>query len=138
MSKSEILNDYSYETLFPNFSNVIVPKNELLANIKFNKLVEYIVKEIQNIPEHEQFRNDLELIKLICNIIENKVIKKDDVNKKSAVVEGFKRAFNLSDNEIKNIDTFIEFLHKNKKIKKLSCLKKYIIPTGKFFLKLLI
>jgi len=138
MSKSEIFNDYSYDTLFPNFSNVIVPKNELLANIKFNKLVEYIVKEIQNIPEYEQFRNDLELIKLICNIIENKVIKKDDVNKKSAVVEGFKRAFNLSDNELKSINNFIEFLHKNKKIKKLSCLKKYIIPTSKFFLKLVI
>ena len=136
MSQPEILNDYS--NLFPDVSNIIVPKNDLLANIKFNKLVEFIMKEIQNIPEHQQFKNDLELIKLICNIIENKVIKKDDVNKKSAVVEGFKRAFNLSDNEIKNIDTFIEFLHKNKKIKKLSCLKKYIIPTGKFFLKLLI
>ena len=136
MSQPEILNDYS--NLFPDVSNIIVPKNDLLANIKFNKLVEFIMKEIQNIPEHQQFKNDLELIKLICNIIENKVIKKDDVNKKSAVVEGFKRAFNLSDNEIKNIDTFIEFLHKNKKIKKLSCLKKYIIPTGKFFLKLVI
>lgn len=135
---SDILNDYSCDTLFPNFSNVIVPKNELLANIKFNKLVEYIVKEIQNIPEYEQFRNDLELIKLICNIIENKVVKKDEVDKKSAVVEGFKRSFNLSDNEIKSINNFIEFLHKNKKIKKLSCLKKYIIPTGKFFLKLVI
>jgi len=130
---SEILNDYSCDTLFPNFSNVIVPKNELLANIKFNKLVEYIVKEIQNIPKYQEFRNDLELIKLICNIIENKVVKKDEVDKKSAVVEGFKRAFNLSDNELKSINTFIEFLHKNKKIKKLSCLKKYIIPTGKFF-----
>ena len=136
MSQPEILNDYS--NLFPDVSNIIVPKNELLANIKFNKLVEYIVKEIQNIPEHQQFRNDLELIKLICNIIENKVVKKDEVDKKAAVVEGLKRAFNLADSEIKNIDTFIEFLHKNKKIKKLSCLKKYIIPTGKFFLKLVI
>ena len=131
MSQPEILNDYS--NLFPDVSNIIVPKNELLANIKFNKLVEYIVKEIQNIPEHQQFRNDLELIKLICNIIENKVVKKDEVDKKAAVVEGLKRAFNLADSELKNIDTFIEFLHKNKKIKKLSCLKKYIIPTGKFF-----
>lgn len=136
MSQPEILNDYS--NLFPDVSNIIVPKNELLANIKFNKLVEYIVKEIQNIPEHQQFRNDLELIKLICNIIENKVVKKDEVDKKAAVVEGLKRAFNLADSELKNIDTFIEFLHKNKKIKKLSCLKKYIIPTGKFFLKLVI
>ena len=136
MSQPEILNDYS--NLFPDVLNIIVPKNELLANIKFNKLVEYIVKEIQNIPEHQQFRNDLELIKLICNIIENKVVKKDEVDKKAAVVEGLKRAFNLADSELKNIDTFIEFLHKNKKIKKLSCLKKYIIPTGKFFLKLVI
>lgn len=116
MSQPEILNDYS--NLFPDVSNIIVPKNELLANIKFNKLVEYIVKEIQNIPEHQQFRNDLELIKLICNIIENKVVKKDEVDKKAAVVEGLKRAFNLADSELKNIDTFIEFLHKNKKIKK--------------------
>ena len=75
---------------------------------------------------------------MICNIIENKVVKKDEVDKKAAVVEGLKRAFNLADSELKNIDTFIEFLHKNKKIKKLSCLKKYIIPTGKFFLKLVI
>jgi hypothetical protein len=136
MSQPEILNDYS--NLFPDVSNIIVPKNDLLANIKFNKLVEFIMKEIQNIPEHQQFKNDLELIKLICNIIENKVIKKDNVDKKAVVVESLKRTFSLVESEITNVETFIEFLHKNKKIKKLSCLKKYIIPTGKFFLKLVI
>ena len=136
MSQPEILNDYS--NLFPDVSNIIVPKNDLLANIKFNKLVEFIMKEIQNIPEHQQFKNDLELIKLICNIIENKVIKKDNIDKKAVVVESLKRTFSLVESEITNVETFIEFLHKNKKIKKLSCLKKYVIPTGKFFLKLLI
>jgi hypothetical protein len=136
MSQPEILNDYT--NLFPDVSNIIVPKNDLLANIKFNKLVEFIMKEIQNIPEHQQFKNDLELIKLICNIIENKVIKKDNIDKKAVVVESLKRTFSLIESEITNVETFIEFLHKNKKIKKLSCLKKYVIPTGKFFLKLLI
>ena len=136
MSQPEILNDYT--NLFPDVSNIIVPKNDLLANIKFNKLVEFIMKEIQNIPEHQQFKNDLELIKLICNIIENKVIKKDNIDKKAVVVESLKRTFSLVESEITNVETFIEFLHKNKKIKKLSCLKKYVIPTGKFFLKLLI
>ena len=32
---------------------------------------------------------------------------------KDAVVDGSKRAFNLAESEIKNIETLIEFLHKN-------------------------
>jgi hypothetical protein len=136
MSKSELLNDYN--TLFPNVSNIIVPKYDLLTNIKFNKLVEFIIKEVQNIPEYQNHKNNLELIKLICNLIENKVVKKDKLDKKSIVIEGLKRVFNLVEDEIKILDGFIEFLHQNKKIKKLSYLKKYIVPTGKFFLKLVI
>jgi hypothetical protein len=136
MSKSELLNDYN--TLFPDISNIIVPKYDLLTNIKFNKLVEFIIKEVQNIPEYTHHKNNLELIKLICNLIENKVVKKDKLDKKLIVIEGLKRVFNLVEDEIKNLDGFIEFLHQNKKIKKLSYLKKYIVPTGKFFLKLVI
>jgi hypothetical protein len=136
MSKPELLNDYN--SLFPDVANKIVPKYDLLANIKFNKLVEFIIKEVQNIPDHQNLKNNFELVKLICNIIENKVVKKDNIDKKAVVIEGLKRVFNLVEHEIKNIETFIEFLHKNKKIKKLSYLKKYIVPAGKFFLKLAI
>ena len=136
MSKPELLNDYN--SLFLDVSNIIVPKYDLFTNIKFNKLVEFIIKEVQNIPEHQNLKNNFELVKLICNIIENKVVKKDNIDKKAVVIEGLKRVFNLVEHEIKNIDAFIEILHKNKKIKKLSYLKKYIIPTGKFFLKLVI
>ena len=136
MSKPELLNDYN--SLFPDVSNIIVPKYDLLIDIKFNKLVEFIVKEVQNIPEYQNHKNNYELVKLICNIIEYKVVKTDKVGKKAVVVEGLRRVFNLVESEIKNLETFIEFLHKNKKIKKLGYLKKYVIPTGKFFLKLVI
>ena len=55
---------------------------------------------------------------MFCNVIDNKVVKKDNKDKKGVVIEGLKRVFNLIEHEIKNIEFFIEFLHKNKKIKK--------------------
>jgi hypothetical protein len=62
MSKPELLNDYN--SLFPDVSNNIVPKYDLLIDIKFNKLVEFIIKEVQNIPE-QNHKNNYELVKLI-------------------------------------------------------------------------
>ena len=136
MSQQTEITDYN--KLFPDVSNLINPKYALLEDIKFNKLVEFIIKEIQNIPEYQSHKNNLELIKLIFNLIENKVVKKDKLDKKSIVIEGIKRTFNLNEAEVKTLEGFIEFLHKNKKIKKLSVLKKYIIPTFNFFLKLVL
>jgi hypothetical protein len=134
MSNITVLNDYN--ALFPDVSNLVKPKYDLLVNIKFNKLVEFIIKEVQNIPEYTKHKNNLELIKLICNMVENKVVKKDKVNKKEVVIEGLRRVFNLVEDELKNLESFIDFLHVNKKIKKLSLLKKYVIPISKIFLKL--
>jgi transcription termination factor NusB len=135
MSKSE-LNDYN--SLFPDISNLVKPKNCLLNDIKFNKLVEFIINEVINIPDYRSFKNNLELIKLVCNLVENKIVKKDNVDKKKVVIHSFSQIFKLTDDEIKNLDGFIEFLHKNKKIKKLSVLKKYVLPSANFFLKLIL
>jgi transcription termination factor NusB len=133
MNKSE-LNDYN--SLFPDIGNLIKPKNSLLSDIKHNKLVEFIIKEIINIPDYQSFRLNLELIKLICNFIENKVVKKDNIDKKKVVTQSFIQLFKFTEDEVKTLDCFIEFLHKNKKIKKLGVLKKYVLPTANFFLKL--
>jgi hypothetical protein len=130
------LNDYN--NLFPDISNLVFPKNSLISDIKHNKLVEFIIKEIINIPDYISFKNNLELVKLICNLVENKTTTKDKIDKKKVVKEGLKKAFMLTDIELNALDSFIEFLHKNNKIKKLGVLKKYVLPSAKFFLKLVL
>jgi hypothetical protein len=118
-----------YNAVIPDVQGFVVPKNNLLKDIKVSKCVDLVVKEIQSIPNFSTYRIDPEVIKMVINIVENVYTeKKSGDTKKSIVVQAFVKVFNLTPQEQKILSDFIDFLSNNNKIKKISIIKKYVKP----------
>ena len=129
----------SYDDLYPNITNEILPKHSLMTDIKKAKTIQNIISNIQQIPEFQKYKNDLEIIKYVCNLTENLIKeKKSGLMKKEIVITSLTKVFNLTENEKKMISDAVEFLSNNKKIKKLGIYKKWIVPIFHFFLKLIL
>ena len=129
----------SYDDLYPNITNEILPKHSLMTDIKKAKTIQNIISNIQQIPDFQKYKNDLEIIKYVCNLTENLIKeKKSGLMKKEIVITSLTKVFNLNENEKKMVSDTIEFLSNNKKIKKLGIYKKWIVPIFHFFLKLIL
>jgi hypothetical protein len=128
--------DTSYDNIFPDLSGAIIPKHSLFDDIKKNKCIQIIINEISKIPEITKYKTDLELIKFCVNLTENLFTdKKSGKMKKEIVMAVFQKLFSLNPIEQKLISDAIEFLSNNRKIKKLSTYKRYVIPIGSWILK---
>jgi hypothetical protein len=57
-------------------------KNRLSRLELENKIVQYVMTRIQNLPDQQSLKNDHELVLLVCNLIENSISKEDKINKK--------------------------------------------------------
>ena len=57
-------------------------KNRLSCLELENKIVQYVMTRIQNLPDQQSLKNDPELVLLVCNLIENSISKEDKINKK--------------------------------------------------------
>ena len=100
-------------------------KNKLQEHNIYFQLVEKIASKIKLIPNYSNLRIEIELIKTICNLIENAIKKgnskrSNPINKKKLVIDTMNIVFNLSQSEIDNLNSIIDFLFNNKHIKKLS------------------
>jgi hypothetical protein len=68
-----------------------------------------------------KYKNDNQLLKVVCNMIEHLVTKKDNIDKLELCVEIFKILYgNLTEDEITTIKRNVNFIWKNKLIKKIS------------------
>lgn len=85
-----------------------------------------IMNKVQEIPDFANLKFDVELTLFVCNLIENAVkerkIKK--IDKRAFVIDVLKNLFTFSDDEINQIESQIEFLHANGKIKCVNMTKK--------------
>jgi len=59
----------------------VKPKNKLKSKIFKSDLSNEIIKRVLEFENHLSLRNDPELLKCICDLIENGVKKTDDKNK---------------------------------------------------------
>ncbi len=114
----------------------LVPlKNSLQQSSKFQQISDLILCRVKDIPNLQEHRLNNELIVLICNLIENLVKKKYNLNKLELLLFTLKRAVELSPDEEELVKSAVEFLHVNKLINKIATsaqLKQYV---KKFFLK---
>jgi hypothetical protein len=100
---------------------VIPVKNHLLKNLKIDDIKSKIIERIKAFPNYQQYKNDVEFLLLIANMLEHLVIKKDKIDKKELLIEIYKQVFtNIKPEDISAIEQNIEFLWNNKKIKKVS------------------
>jgi hypothetical protein len=126
--------DY-FNDLIPDVSDLFPLKKNLLSHVKFQKAVQKIVLYIKQIPDVQKLRINYDLVKRTADIIENFAFKSKSVDKKSLLIGAFKIVFNLNTAEIAIISDFIDFLHSNKHIIKLSFTRKNYRKLKKFATK---
>lgn len=116
-------------------------KNTLDSHFKYNKILTTIFTKLNEIPNIHELRNhNVDLIKLVCNLIENLIEKgnRNKINKLELAIDVFKRLFNYQPNEIEILKNIINFLWSKKHIKKISniqLIKKYAMKLPDLFLK---
>ena len=110
-------------------------KNNMDKHNIYYSLLKLVTEKIRLIPNYEILKNEIELVLLVCNIIEN-VVKKNNktkIDKKQLVIDIFSTVFGLSPPDIISLKITIDFLFNNKLIKQIS-LKKYIKSKSLYFL----
>jgi hypothetical protein len=116
--------------------DIIQPENSLKSSIKFNEIKNIIVERIAKFENLQQYKQDIEFLKLIANMIEFSVKKKYAINKKELLIKIYDQAFvNLTDDDKDNIKKNIEFIFQNNHIKKLSYYKLFCTGIKEFIKK---
>ena len=88
-------------------------------------LIQQVSAHIKEIPNFDKLRVELELIKLVCRIVEN-IVKRGNpkkVDKKQLVIDALSNVFNLTPGEKTIVESLIDFLWNNKLIKRSSYTK---------------
>ena len=103
-----------------------------------NEIIDFVIKEIQKIPNYQEMKNNLELIRFVCNMLENLITNNNEkIDKKQTVIDIISQLFCFfNEDDKKAIANQVQFLFDNKFIKKVSMikiLKKTLISCVKLF-----
>lgn len=109
----------------------IKPQNGLWKDAKIAKVHARILGRITDLPhEIRENRHNMELVSLICNMIENSGIHNEDkteklkIDKKLVLIQIYKSLYgNLSPQDVETLQKNVEFLHDNHHIIKYSTIK---------------
>lgn len=100
----------------------IMPKNGLAKDAKINSLVQKIIQKVAEIPNHNEYKNNMELLKMVCVMVEHAIDNKHEkikIEKKDIVFQVWTRLFNgLQPKELTDLGNNIEYLWQNGQIKK--------------------
>ena len=100
----------------------VLPKNGLDRAIKKAEIVTKIIKRVQEFPDFRNYKDDMEILLFICTLVEHLIVNKknkEKIDKKEVVLEVYEKCFGNGINK-DVISKNIQFLHDNKKIKKVS------------------
>lgn len=103
-------------------STDLIPLKNSLKNLNdAETLKQKVVSKIQNLPNYQSLKNDVELILFACNVLENahKDAKASKVNKRQLIVSIFGELFNLDDQEKLTVSNTVQFLFDHNKIKQV-------------------
>jgi len=125
-----------------NSIDFVAPSASLHSFIVTNKIVEIIVERVKSIPSYHQLRLSLDMVLLICNMIEN-LVYENNIKAKSQD-KNFKRDIAL--NVYKFLDwtkeddkqfllNSIQFLWSSGRIKKIHFLKRLWAKIRHFLVK---
>jgi hypothetical protein len=98
----------------------INPKNSLAKDAKINGLVTKIIQKVGEIPSHQEYKGNMELLKMVCLMVEHAIDNsktKIKIDKKEIVFSVYTRLWNgFTPLEIKALDANIQYLHENGQI----------------------
>ena len=110
--------------------------SKLVKAEKLEVIFQAILSRVRALPEVNNFRNNTDLIHLVCNLAENAIKKKwGQVDKKSFVVRVLNTLFTYDVVEKTQVEDVIEFLHSNNQINKVENSKKIYTCGKKWFFK---
>jgi len=113
--------------------SLIKPENILNKALNEDKITKIIVNEILKIS-HLTNPNEIELIKFTANLIENLVIKKDNLNKQQMFRNILTLSFpSITTEQMQNSILILESLLSSKMIKKIPLFKYAIHLSKEFF-----
>jgi hypothetical protein len=100
-------------------------KHNLLEVHSLAQIKNLIMTKLQEIPDFQNLKLDVELTLHVCNVIENgvKEYKLGKIDKAGFVVDVLTALFNLTDAEKAQILSQIQFLYVNGKIKAINVVK---------------
>ena len=100
----------------------ITPKNSLSKDIKISRIVESISAKILEIPNIKTLHLNLEILKMICIMIEHSIDNKKEkskIDKKNICMQIYAKVFGALNGDIlKGIEANIQYLWENDMIKK--------------------
>ena len=100
----------------------INPKNSLARDKRTHEAIEKICAKITEIPHHADYKLDMEMLTMVCVMVEHLIDNKDvkiKISKKDVVFDAYKRVFgNIRSEDLVVIERNIQYLHENGKIKK--------------------
>ena len=104
--------------------DLINPKNNLLKVQKFADVLALLKLKVAEYPPNHILKQCSKFLLYVCKIVENLVVKSDNINKKEFVIDLFKALFGLNDPECKLLGNSIDFLWCNGMISKIKTSKK--------------
>ena len=103
----------------------IVLKNTLKTHYSLSALIDLIVKQVKEIPEHDKLKQDIELILMICSMIETVCSDSDvSINKLDAILGVYNQVFEMTVDDKLMLVNIVNFLHQN---------KTFVYKKGAFF-----
>lgn len=116
--------------------NIIPLKNNILLDYKTVEIKNKIINRVNDLNlDINKYKNDTEFLTLICNLIEYSVRKKDNINKLDLCLSIYQQYYNLNEDETSLLKNNIDYIHKNKNIKKLSFYKLFKTSFSEWFRK---
>ena len=120
----------------------VSPTPSLHSFVVVNKIVEIIAERVKSIPNYHNLRLSLDVVLLICNLIENLVyenhIKKKDQPagfKKDIALNVYRHLDWMTEDDKKFLSNSIQFLWSSGRIKKISIFKRIWAKILRFLMK---
>jgi len=119
-----------------NELQLIPLRNNLLVDFKYIEAKNQIIARLGELHLCDaKYKNDNQLLNLICELVEHLIVKKDKIGKKDLVIDIYLGLFGLTDDEKKTLENNINFLWSNQMIKKVSMYKLFKTGVKEWFKK---
>ena len=93
----------------------LVLKNTLKTHYSVSALIDLIVKQIKEIPDYLKLKQDIELILMICTMIETICTDSEvSIDKLEAIRGVYNQVFEMSTDDHILLVNIVNFLHQNK------------------------
>lgn len=125
---SVLHHNFSRQGIMSNLS-LIPLRNNLLKDFRYTEVKSKVIERIQELKLNDgRYKNDAEMLVLICNLLEYMISKKDKLSKKEIAIDILHELFGLTEEDKASISNNIQFLWENRMIKKVSFYK--LFKTG--------